>query len=268
MSVETQNFNIMKNAATSGKNNNQTGKWWIAGITLGLLMLVAFILGLWAANPTDGIGATIVNWPGQIWQQLLEAKIGTTLGSGLAQQSPWALARIGGVMAYLLSFAAVALGLLNSLRWLRNYFNAATTIYLHKILSLLSVAFLMLHLAGLALDSYLNISLLNSLIPFSTANYRPIWTGLGTIALYMTAAVIVTAYMANRLGYKVWRTTHYLTFAIFFLSLLHGIMTGSDSNGLWMELTYVVTTAIVVYLSVIRFFATPTTKAKVAKTVK
>ena len=224
-------------AGVTGKKHD-TGKVIVTSVMLVLLAGAALLTGLWASNPTSGFGATVVAWPGQVWQQLLQNQLGNATGSGIAQQSPWVLARVAGVMAYVLSFASVTLGLTMSLRWkwVRNVLHPTATFYLHKILSLLTVFFVVLHLAGLVLDNYIKISLWQVLLPFSTASYRPLWTGLGTIAIYGAVLVIITAYLASKLGYKVWRTVHYLTFGIFYISLLHGVMSGTDTGSWWMEI--------------------------------
>jgi sulfoxide reductase heme-binding subunit YedZ len=233
------------------------GKLVITGLALILLLGIAFIAGLWITNPNEGWGAAIVAWPGQVWQQILQSQLGEQLGSGLAQKSPWITARVAGVAAYLLSFASLILGLTMSMRWLHSVLHPVATAYLHKILALLTVVFLALHLTGLALDSYLQIGLDQSLIPFGVASYRTFWTGLGTVALYAMVLVVVTAYLATKIGYKAWRTIHYLTFAIFGISLVHGLMSGTDSSSLWMQLAYLGTGLIVAILMVIRFLGNP-----------
>jgi sulfoxide reductase heme-binding subunit YedZ len=212
---------------------------------------------LWITNPNEGLGVEIIAWPGQVWQQFLQSQLGEQLGSGLAQKSPWITARVAGIAAYLLSFASLTLGLIMSMRWLHSLLHPVATAYLHKILALLTVVFLTLHLTGLALDSYLQIGLDQSLIPFAVASYRTFWTGLGTVAFYTMILVVVTAYLATKIGYKAWRTIHYLTFAIFGISLVHGFMSGTDSNSLWMQLAYLGTGLIVAILMVIRFLGNP-----------
>ena len=238
---------------------DKIGKLIVTSVILILMLVAAFIIGLWSNSSSTGVGNTIVSWPGQVWQQFLQNRVGVQTGSGLAQQSPWVLARVAGIMAYVLSFASVSFGLLMSLRWkwVKDFIHPTATFYLHKILSLLTVVFLVLHILGLALDSYLNINLLQSLIPFSVSSYRPFWTGLGTLAVYGTILVIVTAYLASKLGYKVWRTIHYLTFGIFGMSLIHGIMTGTDTGTLWVQIIYISSALVVAGLTMMRFVKKP-----------
>jgi predicted ferric reductase len=105
-------------------------------------------------------------------------------------------------------------------------------------------------------DNYINISLLQSLTPFST-EYRPIWTGLGTISLYMMISLVFSFYLVNRIGFKAWRIIHYISFAAFVLTLVHGITAGSDTNTPWMQAIYLATGFIVATLTGMRFMAHP-----------
>ena len=120
--------------------------------------------------------------------------------------------------------------------------------YLHRLLVLLGLVFLITHLMGLAFDSYMQVSLLQSLIPFASP-YRPLWSALGTFALYGILLVGISAYLASKLGYKVWRSLHYLSFGLFWFSLWHGLFAGTDSPFAWMQLVYLATGLVVVFLT-------------------
>jgi predicted ferric reductase len=144
------------------------------------------------------------------------------------------------------------MGLTLSMRVGRKLVHPAVVAHLHKLISLSVLVFTALHVAGLMLDSYLKISLLESLLPFTTS-YRPEWTGLGTIALYLLLAVIISAMLSARLGYKIWRAVHYITFGLFFVTMLHGLMAGTDSKSMWTQVMYMVTGFIVIFLATTRF---------------
>ena len=58
--------------------------------------------------------------------------------------------------------------------------------------------------------------------------------GLGQISLYLMAFVVVSFYLKRWISYRLWRTLHYLSFAVFALGLVHGLMSGTDSAGLPM----------------------------------
>lgn len=65
------------------------------------------------------------------------------------------------------------------------------------------------------------------MLPFA-GNYRPLWQGLGTVALDLMAAIVVTSLLRHRLGARVWRAVHWLTYLCWPMALPHGLGTGSD----------------------------------------
>ncbi|HEX2910417.1 MAG TPA: ferric reductase-like transmembrane domain-containing protein [Chloroflexia bacterium] len=247
----------------AAKNTQPPAQKMVKLVLLNLLVagLVAasFGIGVWFARPEiiTAFGGMI----GQKWTELVVHGFGSGTGNVLATQSPWIMARVGGILAYLLLFASVAYGLANKLRLLDNFMTRAQVMYLHRFVSLLAIIFTVVHVVGLLLDTYLQFSPGAILIPF-TATYRPLWTALGTLAIYGAIAVALTAYYGGRIGYKVWRTIHYASFGIFAATFVHGLMAGSDSKSLWMQVIYLVTGGIVAFLTGIRFFNQPAKTAK------
>ena len=221
-------------------------------LNLGLagLLFGAFLVGLWQNNPP--IKTALITLPGRNWQIWLVDLLGSQPGAGLAEKSPWIIARVGGIVSYLLVSASVLLGLATSLRLTDRLLHRSSLVYLHRLIALGSLIFTGLHVSGLLLDKFIKISFFECLIPFSTA-YRPLWTGLGTLTLYGLGAVIITFYLSSTFGYKLWRITHYLSFGLFFSSLLHGVLAGSDSRAPWMQAIYLSTGFGVIFLTGLRF---------------
>ena len=69
-------------------------------------------------------------------------------------------------------------------------------------------------------------------VPF-TATYRPLWVGLGTLALDLVAAVVVTSLLRHRLGARAWRLVHWSAYAAWPAALLHGLRAGTDAGAAW-----------------------------------
>ena len=232
---------------TQSRQRNSGLRPALLNLTLAILILGTFLVGLWQGNLM-----TLFTLPGQNWQNWLVNLLGPQAGTGLAEKSPWIIARVGGIVSYLLLSVSVILGLCTSLRLTDPFLHRGSLVYLHRIVALSTLIFTALHVSGLLLDKYVKISFLNSLIPFST-DYRPFWTGLGTLTLYGLGAVIISFYLASTFGYKLWRITHYLSFGLFFSSLLHGVLAGSDSHSPWMQVLYGSTGFGVVFLTGLRF---------------
>ena len=83
------------------------------------------------------------------------------------------------------------------------------------------------------LDGYVDIGVTDVLVPFVSA-YRPLWLGLGTVALDLLLAVLVTSLLRARLGHRAWRAVHRLAYASWPVALVHGIGIGTDTGTDWM----------------------------------
>ncbi len=144
----------------------------------------------------------------------------------------WYLTRSTGAVAMLLLTIAIVLGVLDVRRWSSERWPRFLIDSLHRSVSLLALAFLLVHILTSVLDSFAPISLANAVIPFA-GTYRPFWLGLGAVAFDLIIAVIATSLLRARLGYNSWRAIHWLTYASWPIALLHGFGTGSDVKSSW-----------------------------------
>jgi DMSO/TMAO reductase YedYZ heme-binding membrane subunit len=104
---------------------------------------------------------------------------------------------------------------------------------IHRTASLLAVAFLVVHILTAVLDSFVSISLVNAVIPF-TGSYRPLWLGLGAVAFDLLLAVAITSIVRSRMGHSAWRGVHWLAYAAWPVAVVHGFGTGSDVHQTWL----------------------------------
>jgi sulfoxide reductase heme-binding subunit YedZ len=114
----------------------------------------------------------------------------------------------------------------------------------HRDVSLLVLVVLVVHIVTSVLDGFAPISLLAGVIPFDTA-YRPLWMGLGALAFDFLIALAFTSLIRRRLGYRSWRTVHWLAYASWPIAVLHGLGTGTDTKTLWNLLLTLVCLAAV-----------------------
>ena len=165
----------------------------------------------------------------------------------------WYMARAGGVIAYLLMWASVVWGLLLSTKILGKQLVASVAYGAHEFLSILSIIFAALHALVLLGDSYIEFKIWHLIIPFS-APYKSFATGLGTISLILSAALLLSFYVRKRIGQKLWRKLHYFTFLGFVLAVVHGIMAGTDSASWGMISVYWFSGLSVLFLVYYRLF--------------
>ncbi len=170
----------------------------------------------------------------------------------------WEVARVGGLIAYVLVTASVALGLLLSLsvrsaRWPR-----FITAELHRFVTVLALVFLLVHGIAVLVDPFTGFTPAEVLVPFAS-HYRPLWVATGIVSGYLAIAVWASEYVRKRIGYGWWRRLHYLSFAAFLLGALHGLGTGSDSASWWGLALYAITlgmVAVLVAWRLVRAFGT------------
>ena len=90
-------------------------------------------------------------------------------------------------------------------------------------------------MVSLFFDPYAQLRLADLVLPFGAA-YRPLWLGLGTLAADVMFLIVATSLLRSRIGVRVWRTVHWLSYGLWPAAWLHGFFTGSDSDELWLRL--------------------------------
>ncbi|MEA2283576.1 MAG: methionine sulfoxide reductase heme-binding subunit [Solirubrobacteraceae bacterium] len=145
----------------------------------------------------------------------------------------WYLTRGTGVVTLVLLTSSVVLGVLQQRGWTPLRTSRFMTVALHRAVSLLVIALLAVHVGTAVLDSFAPIRLADAVLPF-TSRYRPVWLGLGAVALDLVAALVVTSLLRRRLGLQAWRAIHWLAYACWPVALVHGWGTGSDARTSWM----------------------------------
>jgi sulfoxide reductase heme-binding subunit YedZ len=172
----------------------------------------------------------------------------------------WYAIRVTGVTAYLALWLTTVAGLCISGQFGGKWVPGALLYPLHQ-LGDLALSLMVLHAALLLGDHYAQFTPASLVVPF-TAAYRPFWTGLGIVALYLSAIVYWSVHLRARMGYRAWRTIHLLSVVAFALALLHGFASGTDSSSPAMRLMYLATGQIAIALLGLRIWkAAPKAKA-------
>jgi len=166
-----------------------------------------------------------------------------------SQQVMWFITRSAGIIAYLLLWLSMVWGLAIPSKIISSHLNGDFVFDFHQFISLLSLGFLGLHVFILTADRYLPFTVAQILVPF-TAPYRPVWVGLGTLALYLLVLVTVTFYMRQRIGKKAFRYIHFTSLAAYLGGVAHAFMAGTDSSLPAIQLMYAFTFLVVVFLTV------------------
>ena len=145
----------------------------------------------------------------------------------------WYATRAAGLVTILLLTASVVLGILTAAQFSSERWPGFLTVGLHRNLGLLVFVFLALHVGTTVADTYTSISLRDAVVPF-TGTYKPLWLGLGAVALDLLIAVAATSLLRRRLGYRTWRAVHWCGYLCWPVALAHGAGTGTDRSTPWV----------------------------------
>jgi methionine sulfoxide reductase heme-binding subunit len=72
-------------------------------------------------------------------------------------------------------------------------------------------------------------------LPF-TSGYRTLAIGLGTLAVDIGGAVLLTSLARGRLGYRAWRAVHWLAYLAWPVAFWHSLTAGNDLAIWWVTL--------------------------------
>jgi methionine sulfoxide reductase heme-binding subunit len=168
----------------------------------------------------------------------------------------WYTTRGAGAVSLILLTAVVCLGIVSALRWSSPSWPRFLTVGLHRNLTLLALVVLALHIVIAVVDPYTSLGWRAALIPFAVG-YRRFWLGLGSIALYLILALVVTSLLRTVIGLRVWRFVHWAAYACWPIAMAHGMGTGSDFGLTWMDALDVVCAAAVATAVVLRLRVRP-----------
>jgi len=198
-------------------------------IVVGLILFVAVL----AMTPVGQSLGTFLSW----------------LFAANSVQTWWYVTRASGIIAYLLLWFSTILGLAVTSKYLDGMLDRLFTYDFHEFISLLAIAFTLVHVLVLTLDKYLPYTFAQILVPFISP-YRPFWVGVGVISFYLIVLVTVTFYLRNKIGKRAFRTIHYLSLLSYIGVTLHGYYSGTDTALPSMKILYDVSGLAVLFLTV------------------
>jgi sulfoxide reductase heme-binding subunit YedZ len=145
----------------------------------------------------------------------------------------WYVTRASGTVALVLLTSTMVLGLTTSARSRARNWPGFARQELHRRVSLIAMVFLGIHVLTSILDTYVHIGWLSVLVPF-TSSYSRFWVGIGTVALDLMAAVLISSLLRSRLKPGTWRGIHWLAFGCWPVALAHTFGMGTDSGEPWV----------------------------------
>lgn len=149
----------------------------------------------------------------------------------------WYLSRGSGFVGLSLIWLSMALGLLVTNKMARFWPGVPASFAIHEYVSLLGLAFIILHAMILMGDKYIQFDLAQIAVPFASS-YEPFWVGLGQLGFYGILILSLSFYIRKQIGQKTWRSLHYISFLTYIIALVHGIASGTDTSLPWAQNYY------------------------------
>lgn len=182
---------------------------------------------------------------------------------GSSEKFAWYLGRASGILAFILLTGTVVFGLVISSRAFNKLIPGTVSYETHRFISFLALAVVVLHFSSFFFDAFMKMQVVEALVPFVLT--RPFKTTLGfdmgfsttlgILAFYCIMILVFTSEFRSKMKPKVWRTIHYISAVSYFLFVLHGFMSGTDSGTWWMRMLYSISLGLVFILVLTRILS-------------
>jgi sulfoxide reductase heme-binding subunit YedZ len=163
----------------------------------------------------------------------------------------WLASRASGIAALVFLTLSVFLGLMMASKVMRRPTVRRWATAVHEQSSLAAIFAITVHGVTLIADPWLKPGVTGILIPF-TMDYRPIYTGIGTIAGILAIFLGLSFYARRDIGSKLWRNLHRATVIVYAMAIIHTLGAGTDASALWMKSWLLITTPPIVLLFIYR----------------
>ena len=119
--------------------------------------------------------------------------------------------------------------------------------WFHESLGIGALLATVVHVVVLSIHDFLEFSWSEILVP-GVSDWRTLPTAFGVVSLYALVVVIGSFYVKRFIGQKTWRSIHFISFGLFVSALLHGMLSGTDTDSPLMLGVYAGSAIVVVAL--------------------
>jgi predicted ferric reductase len=181
-----------------------------------------------------------------------------TLSLSMLSDQPkiyWFLSRGSAISAYWLLWLSMSSGIIITNKLAKIWPGIPPSYEVHQFTSLLGLGLALFHALILSGDQYIHYTILQVLLPFASQNYKPLWVGIGQVAFYSWILINASFYLRQRIGKKMWRAIHFLSYASFTAIMVHGIYSGTDAATNWAKISYWFSAGTILFLTVYRILS-------------
>jgi len=179
----------------------------------------------------------------------------------------WYVTRSSAIVGWILLTLSVLWGILLKTRILRGADNPEWLKVVHRFISGLAMLMVLTHMVSLYLDSYIEFTVADLLIPFSS-EFEPWGVALGIIGMWAMVLVWVTSMAMQWIPQPVWKAIHYLSYLSVFAVALHSGMVGTDVGTPWYTALSIVLITAATLAGLIRIILTRRSSGSAGKTTQ
>jgi DMSO/TMAO reductase YedYZ heme-binding membrane subunit len=163
----------------------------------------------------------------------------------------WYVLRASGIVAWALLTLSVVGGSVLRTRLLGPRFRPPWLLDLHRGVSELAVVFTGLHVLAVAVDPWIDLSLVEVLVPF-TSSWEPLALAPGIVGLHMLLAIQLTSLFRRRVGTRTWRAVHALALPTWVLATGHLLVAGTDATNVLLGAGVLAATGLMAFVWTVR----------------
>ena len=197
----------------------------------------------------------------------VERSEGSSVAHGLVERIeiswPWYLTRASGMVAAgaLVILLLSGVGLVTGQTF--SFLEPLTAWASHRALGIALAVAGLLHVGSLYFDHFVPFSILSLLVPL-VSSYKAaelfgisvgsLWVALGVLALYVSAAIVITSLLWIEKMPKLWKVTHLLSYMAILFVFVHGLYLGTDLADGLLRWLWISAALVVVYASFVRLW--------------
>lgn len=175
----------------------------------------------------------------------------------MSDQVFWYLTRSAALLCWLAAAASMTIGLLMSTRTLGRRPTIPWLLDVHRFLSAMSVVFLGLHLASLWADTFVELTVVDLLVPGQAriAGLSSTSLAIGVVAAWLLVGVELSSLVKKWISPRTWHTIHLTSYGSLAAGAVHGIQVGSDTTNRLLIAVAASMWTLIALLTAIRFSA-------------
>ena len=170
--------------------------------------------------------------------------------------TPWAwyISRASGLVAFVLLYVSIFLGLTIRIRFLHKFFTPLYAVQGHCWIAFQATLFALIHGVALIFDKFIGFTLAGVFVPFVSI-YESGLVALGIVGFYLMIIITASSYARKYISQKLWRMLHFTNIILYFVVIMHIYFLGTDMKNELVRNIFVYTNVLLILLMLVNIFS-------------